>query len=251
MNKYLKWYNNIIQNAKNQYRIKFKEIYYEEHHILPKSFGGSDDPSNLVLLTGREHYICHYLLTKFSLGDDLIKMVHAFNMMNLDKYGNRNHFNSILYERNRIKISKLGISKEHREKISNGMMGRIVSDETKSKISNSCKGRIHSKEHREKISKSKMGQQHSSESKKKMSITRKNLIHYKHSGYYITPWGKFKSSYDAQLDILPQSTLIKWCKNNNKLINKGSMIRSNYLKSLGINLIGKSYKELGFSFEEI
>ena len=38
--------------------------YTERHHILPKSLGGSDDPSNLVVLTGREHWVAHMLLHK-------------------------------------------------------------------------------------------------------------------------------------------------------------------------------------------
>lgn len=38
--------------------------YTERHHILPRSMGGSDDPSNLVVLTGREHWIAHLLLWK-------------------------------------------------------------------------------------------------------------------------------------------------------------------------------------------
>lgn len=40
--------------------------YTEVHHILPRSLGGTDDSSNLVRLTAREHYIAHLLLTKFN-----------------------------------------------------------------------------------------------------------------------------------------------------------------------------------------
>ena len=36
--------------------------YFEFHHIIPKSCGGSDDDSNLVCLTAREHVLAHYLL---------------------------------------------------------------------------------------------------------------------------------------------------------------------------------------------
>jgi hypothetical protein len=39
-------------------------VYYERHHIIPRAHGGSDDDSNLVYLTGREHYIAHWLLWK-------------------------------------------------------------------------------------------------------------------------------------------------------------------------------------------
>lgn len=38
---------------------------YETHHILPKCLGGTDENSNLVHLTFREHFIAHRLLTKF------------------------------------------------------------------------------------------------------------------------------------------------------------------------------------------
>ena len=40
------------------------DCYCETHHIIPKSEGGSNDKSNLVNLTAREHYIAHLLLWK-------------------------------------------------------------------------------------------------------------------------------------------------------------------------------------------
>ena len=52
--------------------------YTEKHHILPKSMGGSDEPSNLVVLTAREHWIAHLLLYKIH-GND--KMLFACHMM--------------------------------------------------------------------------------------------------------------------------------------------------------------------------
>lgn len=39
-------------------------IYTEEHHIIPKSMGGTDEKINLVLLTAKEHFIAHLLLVK-------------------------------------------------------------------------------------------------------------------------------------------------------------------------------------------
>lgn len=38
--------------------------YFEKHHIIPRCMGGSNDKSNLVLLTGREHFMAHMLLWK-------------------------------------------------------------------------------------------------------------------------------------------------------------------------------------------
>ena len=57
--KYLKTYDALILKAKLR---KTPNTYTENHHILPKSFGGTDDKSNIVKLTAREHYIVHLLL---------------------------------------------------------------------------------------------------------------------------------------------------------------------------------------------
>lgn len=59
---YQKIHDSIIENARN--RKLPKEVYTERHHVLPKSMGGTDDKSNLVVLTGREHFIIHWLLWK-------------------------------------------------------------------------------------------------------------------------------------------------------------------------------------------
>jgi hypothetical protein len=61
---YLKHYHLLCNSRKQTQRCKNDDIYYERHHIQPKSFGGSDNASNLVLLTPREHYIAHLLLYK-------------------------------------------------------------------------------------------------------------------------------------------------------------------------------------------
>lgn len=42
---------------------------YENHHIKPVSWGATDDASNLVRLTYRQHYIAHLLLSKFVRGE--------------------------------------------------------------------------------------------------------------------------------------------------------------------------------------
>ena len=36
-NKYCKWYFSIISSARSKERTRNNEIYYEKHHILPKS----------------------------------------------------------------------------------------------------------------------------------------------------------------------------------------------------------------------
>lgn len=78
MNKYTRWYNQITNRA--QFRI-VDDIYTETHHVIPRSLGGTDDPSNLVELTAREHFICHWLLTKMHTGEDRSKMINALYIM--------------------------------------------------------------------------------------------------------------------------------------------------------------------------
>lgn len=62
---YKKIYDKII--LRGQKRGNDKKIldgYYESHHIVPKCIGGTDKIENLVLLTAKEHFICHLLLEK-------------------------------------------------------------------------------------------------------------------------------------------------------------------------------------------
>jgi hypothetical protein len=76
---YLKIYHKIINNRlKNPY-----QEYTEKHHIIPASLGGTSSRDNIVKLTAREHFICHWLLVKMYRGNknSYYKMLKAFNMM--------------------------------------------------------------------------------------------------------------------------------------------------------------------------
>lgn len=77
LNKYTKWYNSIINNARSRNLDGYKEI----HHIIPKSLGGSNNKNNLVKLTAREHFVCHLLLIKMVNGQGKHKMRYAANRM--------------------------------------------------------------------------------------------------------------------------------------------------------------------------
>ena len=59
---YTKIYNNIIERAKLRQITNPLTQYKEIHHIVPKSVGGSNNKSNLVELTLKEHFLCHKLL---------------------------------------------------------------------------------------------------------------------------------------------------------------------------------------------
>lgn len=94
-NKYKKIYNNFIQKRKA--RSKIPTDFYESHHIIPKSLGGTNEKSNLVNLTPREHFFSHLLLAKITEGNAQIKMMHALSFM-ADIGSSREYINSRQYE---------------------------------------------------------------------------------------------------------------------------------------------------------
>lgn len=76
-NKYTKWYNEIVFRSRG--RILENGTYTENHHIIPRCMGGSDQKKNLVALTAREHFVCHWLLTKMVIGADRYKLTSALS----------------------------------------------------------------------------------------------------------------------------------------------------------------------------
>lgn len=99
---YQRIYDEIVMNGKN----RKLEGYKENHHILPSSLGGTNDPNNLVYLTAREHFVAHRLLVKI-YKDNLRaykKMVYAFWWLCKQKSGERK-VSSRAYECARILFS--------------------------------------------------------------------------------------------------------------------------------------------------
>ena len=72
---YLSRYLKIIDHAKNNQQ---NTGYSEVHHILPKSMGGNNTKQNLIKLTARQHFICHWMLWKAYRNK---QMAHAFWLM--------------------------------------------------------------------------------------------------------------------------------------------------------------------------
>ena len=138
-NKYTIWYYSIINNAIN------REItgYTEKHHVIPKSLGGSDCNDNIVKLTAREHFICHWLLVKITTGNDRYKMSHAF--WRLVNCSPRYKITSRAYQSAKVAVSEerkgKPMPKEQRIKLSqyrgekNSRYNAVVSEETKRKMS--------------------------------------------------------------------------------------------------------------------
>jgi len=94
VNKYHRWYYNII----NRRIGNAPSGYFEKHHIHPKSLGGSNDQSNLVSLTAREHYICHLLLVKMTSGVFRFKMLRAVDAFKMTKPGTQRTLTARQYQ---------------------------------------------------------------------------------------------------------------------------------------------------------
>lgn len=161
-NKYTKWYFNIICNAKS--RISESSAYYENHHIIPKSLSGSNDKNNLVRLTGKEHFICHILLTKMTNGKDKSKMIFAANMMSNNfggKTGKRHIVSGAIYQK--LKEEAIGLlSKQNTGKQAWNKGKKLPPQSAESNIKRSLKTKgisrgPFSEEHIKNLSKAQLG----------------------------------------------------------------------------------------------
>jgi 5-methylcytosine-specific restriction endonuclease McrA len=72
---YKKVYDSIVSRAKD----RFLSEYTERHHIIPRCMGGGDESENIVSLTAREHFVCHWLLARQYPNN--LKLLHAFTAM--------------------------------------------------------------------------------------------------------------------------------------------------------------------------
>jgi hypothetical protein len=172
MNKYKKWYNQIVANGK-----KTKQPNHERHHILPRSLGGSDNESNLVYITAREHFICHWLLIKiYKEGEEHWKMLNALRMMRVENK-TQERYNTKITSRVYAKL-KEEYTKLQSERFSgenNPFFGKSHTEESKQIISEANTGENNAMkrvEEREKMRKLKIGKKRgafSEEWKAKMS----------------------------------------------------------------------------------
>lgn len=166
INKYTQCYYAIIEAARQRPTI----TDYETHHIIPVSFfanhnrqsvargwlaGEPNTESNLINLTYREHFICHWLLTRMVTGVAKIKMVRALKIMCFGKSKERNAKSSKHYALCRIaKLLHLKNSDSPRKNKKygpqtkpfkgvrvSGNKGEKQSEQVKKAISDKLKGR--------------------------------------------------------------------------------------------------------------
>lgn len=219
MNKYYKWYNKIIDKASSRTSLIIKE----KHHIIPRSLGGDNSKSNLVNLTPKEHYVCHLLLTKFTVGDAKRKMSYALHR--LTNTPNQRIKSSIIY--NIIRTSHaLMLSEKYTGMSIQDRFGKPYSHEIssyqKQRIAESNSLRVWTEESKKKLSDSQklrrinnpasfnVGKSKTSQHKENMSISKINK--FKNADTIIYQWnhsiyGVFTGTRSSLRDNFPEQKL--------------------------------------------
>lgn len=168
-----------------------EDSYIERHHIFPRSFGGTNRIDNIIILTGREHFIAHMILYKAFGG----KMTSAFWYMSNNKREHSFPLSSKQYE-----SLKEANSKTHSERMSgenNPFYGKDHSDEFKQWSSQKHKGKKLSEEQIENIKRINTGLKRSEETKKKMGKAKK---------------GKYSKEVVTKM-VNPKTNKFKWVPN--------------------------------------
>lgn len=112
-NKYTSWYYAIIHFAKTR-DLTFN--YVEKHHIIPQSFfikckkggvpgwlsGNPNTKDNIVSLTFKEHFVCHWLLTKMTNGIAYQKSLHAMTFFGHKRKNSKETPSSFMYNKSKI-----------------------------------------------------------------------------------------------------------------------------------------------------
>ena len=140
--------------------------YRENHHIIPKCMGGSNNKENLVYLTAEEHYVAHQLLIKIYPQEYKLKLaMKRMCVSNGIQLRNNKMFGWIRKEiALGISLSNTGRKlgprpQEVKDKISAGNTGKIRTEAMR-KVTSECRiGKKNSIEQNEKISLSLIGNQ--------------------------------------------------------------------------------------------
>jgi hypothetical protein len=183
---YQRVYNSIILKAKSEDRKKKCGTYYERHHITPRCLDGNENKENKVLLTAKEHFICHKLLTfiypnKRGLSLALYRMHFGKPYINISTKDYE--YSKMLFIKNCTGENHPMYGKTHsvntKQKMSNSRLlnlnGKGLSDETKLKLSKALTNKKYpnrkpmSEDQKMKIRLKHLGLKASKETREKMS----------------------------------------------------------------------------------
>lgn len=192
---YQKIYDDICKRGQD--RQLPKEVYTEKHHIVPKCLGGTNEKSNLTILTAREHFLVHYILTRIYPNNSKIWNA-CFRMCHSGKGQQRLVPNSKLYEfiktewistkKGKTWEELFGIEKASnmKQECSQRMLNQIVTDQKREKCRLINLGRTRSDETKKMIGKYSserqqgkgnvmFGKKHSEKSKRQMSLNSRKV----------------------------------------------------------------------------
>lgn len=158
-NKYIKF----INSCKEQQIVGYKEL----HHIIPKALEGSNDKSNLINLTARQHYLAHWMLWK---AYNIKSMHDAFWMMNNVKSDNQERhykinskiYNTLKEERSRMLSIEMSLNNPSKLESVKELRRLALLGNTYGKKN---KGMVFTEEHRKNLSNSHKGKQTSDNQK--------------------------------------------------------------------------------------
>lgn len=162
---YKKIYDNLMSSRlllkKERHQKRKNGEYYEGHHIIPKSKGGTGTSTrglnnpNIVLLTAREHFLAHWLLWR--IYRDRSSALAFHKMMSSNKHQVRNK-SARGYEEARLAFSETNKGNQYGK----GQI-KVVSEEQKIHLSKLRKGKYIGEEN------PFYGKKHSEETRKRLA----------------------------------------------------------------------------------
>ena len=189
---YKKIYDQLIERSQTENRKKGCGIYFERHHIVPKCLNGSNDKTNLVLLTAREHYVAHKLLCEIYPNNNGIRLAVWTFINKMQSCNQQRNYRISSREYERVKYDMIKC-----------LSNRIVSIETRDKMSKTRKGKRLSENHKKQISLASKGK-------------KKNIIHYKFT------YNDYLQIYNDFIEINKKNPCIgieMYCNSTSKISN--------------------------------
>lgn len=156
------WKKTYFQLVETRKRNETPSDYHEQHHIVPKSEGGSNSPDNLVSLTVREHYVAHLLLAR--IYDDQ-KMWCAVKLMTPKGFKHSSRLYAAYRKKQQAWNKGIPCPDKMRKRISTKLKGRKLAESTKRKMSESKSG----------VTSNFFGRHHSDSTKKRIASKLKGL----------------------------------------------------------------------------
>lgn len=209
---YTRLYNNFMSSRmslKNDRVIKRRDgEYFERHHIIMKSKGGSNEYDNIVFLTAREHFIAHWILWRIYRDRSSALAFHKMLSKNRLRQDSNRYYSSRGYEEARLAFSETNKGNKYGSKKNRKRPHRMHTKEGKLAQSMAIKGtRIGSKN-------TFYGKKHSTKTKEMISLAAKE---------------RFKNRYAPGKLVFDSNTGIYY--DNVKLCSEAIGIKYNTLRA--------------------